>query len=673
MSGQDGAASPVYRWTMALALGTLPALDRLAAWRGDVVFVALLVLVRILDLPGQRIDGQDLSPWSPQIGVLLWWLLIGPRRAPLIGVVAFVAADAIAPGAAWEDALLPATLSFLGVWLAAFLLRHMRFDPTLILPRDLVMLLAIASSSLALATLATSALGHGADQPGWASIEAGFSSLWIGKVAGMVTVTPLLLRAQYGLLGEGRPEILRDAARALEISVQLALLVGIVLASHNAFGATHERMLYLAFLPIAWIAVRSGLNGSTVSVFALMLTFEIGGLFEPQSEDVLILNQVATLGMGVAGLLLGSVASERDRVERDLRTSEGWLRAILDASKDGVVILDRDRRIVEINPAACGMFGYVRAAAFGRQIVALLPELSVDGTQTQVVQMGLKRDGTTIPIEVAVGTASGAATGVTVLTLREVSERLESERRRRSQVAEMELINRRLTVGEMAAAMAHEVSQPLSAIASYVDVCQRQIKELPTEARETVATTLGKVAAQARRAGEVMRTVRGYLRAGESARRRVDLDTLIAEALDLADIEARNRRIALMFEPDLPLPAVRVFKVQIEQVILNLVRNAMDAMDQTKHTTPTIRIGAKRINQDTVAVTVADMGTGIAETAVGRLFDPFYTSKPQGMGLGLSISRTIVEAHGGSLTLAENSSHGAVFQFTLPIDFGDEA
>jgi C4-dicarboxylate-specific signal transduction histidine kinase len=237
----------------------------------------------------------------------------------------------------------------------------------------------------------------------------------------------------------------------------------------------------------------------------------------------------------------------------------------------------------------------------------------------------------------------------------------ESQARRHQ--AEVAHAARLSTLGGMAAGLAHELNQPLSAVVSYARGCARRL-EAGELSKEALLEVLEEISAQALRAGEVLRRIRDFLR-GESRREQVDLNELVRRALRFAEGEARRAgiRIELALAPE-PLPA-EVDPIEIEQVVLNLVQNGFDVMVANNGTERALAIETRRIADDTIEVAVRDTGAGIAPDVASRLFVPFFTTKRDGLGLGLSISRSIVEAHGGRLWATANPSRGTTFRFTV--------
>ena len=238
------------------------------------------------------------------------------------------------------------------------------------------------------------------------------------------------------------------------------------------------------------------------------------------------------------------------------------------------------------------------------------------------------------------------------------------ETQARQHQAEVAHAARLSTLGGMAAGLAHELNQPLAAVVSYARGCARRLEqgEIPKAA---LLEVLEEISAQALRAGEVLRRIRDFLR-GESRREPVDLNDVVRRALRFAEAEARRAevRLELGLSPE-PLQ-IEVDPIQIEQVILNLVQNGFEVMASNNGTERVLAIGTRRLSGDTVEVSVRDTGSGVPTDVAPRLFDPFFSTKPDGLGLGLSISRTIVEAHGGRLWATPTpGARGTVFRFTL--------
>ena len=247
---------------------------------------------------------------------------------------------------------------------------------------------------------------------------------------------------------------------------------------------------------------------------------------------------------------------------------------------------------------------------------------------------------------------------------RHLRERRDSERRLAELRARLTHLTRLGTLGEMAAALAHEINQPLTAIATYAQACRRLMASGQASA-EDVQETLGKLSAQAHRGGEVIRRLRSLGKEGESRRELALINAVVGEAVKLAEADARFHGIRIETELAPSLPPVAVDPVQIQQVVLNLIRNGIDACEEGGSAGHPIRV-ATRLDAGHVEVEVRDSGPGIDEETRARLFEPFFTTKESGMGVGLAISRSIVTSHGGRLWFEGNESGGATFRFTVP-------
>jgi two-component system sensor kinase FixL len=229
--------------------------------------------------------------------------------------------------------------------------------------------------------------------------------------------------------------------------------------------------------------------------------------------------------------------------------------------------------------------------------------------------------------------------------------------------SELVHISRLTAMGEMASTLAHELNQPLSAIANYLKGSQRLLADHSDERSATMRDALDKASEQAMRAGQIIRRLRDFVARGESERRVESITKLVEEAsaLALVGIKDLGVRVTMQFDPAIDF--VLADKIQIQQVLLNLMRNAIDAMQDSPRRE--LVVSSAAVGNDMVAISVADTGCGIAPQIASQLFQPFTTTKRQGMGVGLSISRTIVEAHGGKIWASPNPGGGTVFRFTL--------
>jgi two-component system sensor kinase FixL len=362
-----------------------------------------------------------------------------------------------------------------------------------------------------------------------------------------------------------------------------------------------------------------------------------------------------------------------------LEEREAHLRSIFDTAPEAMIVINAEGIVQSYGLSAERMFGWRPSEVLGRNVSMLMPEpfrTQHDGYLQRYLSTGEKRiigigrivvgerkDGSTFPMELAVGEV--ASTGARVFTgfVRDLTERRESEARLRELQAEVVHISRLSAMGEMASALAHELNQPLSAIANYLNGARKLIGRGP-ESEAKVSQAVEKAAEQAIRAGDIIRRLRDFLARGEGERTVESLAKLVHEACGLALVGAKEASVDVAYQMDPHLDRAIVDRVQIQQVIVNLVRNALDAMQAQ---------GGGRLNVSTTvengmaAVSVVDTGPGVDEQAAARLFQPFVTTKANGMGVGLSICRSIVEAHGGKIWSEPNPGGGAIFRFTVPL------
>jgi two-component system sensor kinase FixL len=387
-------------------------------------------------------------------------------------------------------------------------------------------------------------------------------------------------------------------------------------------------------------------------------------------------------------IFVGIIRDITDRKAAELaqRESELRLRSILNTVPDAIVVIDAQGMIQSFSPAAERLFGYESAEIIGRNvdILMLTPYREAhDGYLDRYIRtgeqriigigrvvVGLRKSGETFPMELQVGEFACAGRRYFTGFVRDLTERQKAERRVQDLQAELLHASRLSVMGQTASTMAHELNQPLTAVVNYLEA-GRQLLATGIGGPERIGEMMEKAIAQAQRAGEIIRQLRGFVSKGETERRIRSLNQLVEEALALALVGTRQRGVRTSVELDDTLPPVLVDHVQIQQVVLNLVRNAVEAMEEVERRELTI--GTRAIPEQGMAeVIVADTGPGIAPELADRLFEPFVTTKSTGMGLGLSICREIVEAHHGRLTAAPGAVGGTVFRMTLPIARHDE-
>lgn len=437
-----------------------------------------------------------------------------------------------------------------------------------------------------------------------------------------------------------------------------------------------ERTIFLIFVPAVIAAAAAGGMGPALLATALGL---MAGFV---SDGKAVVADTANLIEGVLFLLLGPAigfaGSRLNERTRQANIGLAHVQSILDTVPDAMVVIDQAGIIQSFSAAAERLFGWTAAEAIGCNVSVLMPEpyrSAHDGYLDRYrrtgerriigigrVVVGERKDGSTFPMELSVGEMQGSEHPYFTGFVRDLTDRESTERRLQDLQSELVHVSRLTAMGEMASALAHELNQPLSAIANYMKGAERHLAaDHPSP--EKLQHALSSATAQALRAGEIIRRLRDFVAKGEADRGIEKLSTLLEEASTLAMIGAKERGVRLRFNIDPRLKYVLADKVQVQQVLLNLLRNAIDAMEDSAKRDLTVS-AAPTVGQ-MVEVSVADSGPGIAPDVVDKLFQPFFSTKSQGMGVGLSISRTIIEAHGGRIWAEPNPGGGAIFHFTL--------
>ncbi|WP_256369897.1 PAS domain S-box protein [Microvirga sp. KLBC 81] len=386
-----------------------------------------------------------------------------------------------------------------------------------------------------------------------------------------------------------------------------------------------------------------------------------------------------------AGELLGFAKVTRDITERvaaeeALRTREAHLRSILETVPDAMIVIDEQARIQFFSAAAERLFGYKDQEIIGENIKILMPEPyreQHDGYMHRYLTTGERRiigigrvvvgqskDGSTFPIELAVGEMRSGGQRYFTGFIRDLTERQKTEARLQELQSELVHMSRFTALGEMASTLAHEINQPLTAIANYLKGCRRILQRMEGQDVPMLEGAVNQAAEQALRAGQVIRHLREFVARGESERHLESLPKLVQEASALALVGAREKGVRVTYRFDPGAPMVLADRIQIQQVLLNLIRNAIEAMEDSPRRELVIATQSMP-KEELVEVSVADTGTGIESEVLERLFQPFVTTKKHGMGVGLSICRTIVESHGGKIWIESEVGRGTTFRFTL--------
>jgi len=379
--------------------------------------------------------------------------------------------------------------------------------------------------------------------------------------------------------------------------------------------------------------------------------------------------------------ILAQMRGDDDQRATGSQSGEAHLRSILATIPDAMVVIDERGIILSFSAAAEKMFGYREAEVLGENVSMLMPSPDRerhDGYlanyrrtgERKIIGIGRvtnarRRDGNTFPIELSVGEARIGEKRIFTGFVHDITERQEAEAQLKDLQSELAHVGRVSEMATLASSLAHELNQPLTAVTTYCQSIQRLAQaDAVSDSRELIAEAAEEAAKEALRAGEIVRRLREFFGRGTSERQVEELPRLIAEANALALVGSRELGIDVQLVLDPEAQCVLADRVQVQQVLINLIRNAMDAMLGADERL--LAISTSLGPPGLVTVTVQDTGSGISEAVADRLFQPFVSSKPTGMGIGLSICRTIIEAHGGRIWCEPAAEGGTIFRFTLP-------
>jgi PAS domain S-box-containing protein len=398
-----------------------------------------------------------------------------------------------------------------------------------------------------------------------------------------------------------------------------------------------------------------------------------------------------TTELAAANEELQKEIADRKHAEEDLRTSEEMHRVIVEAANDAVISMDERGAILLANPATRRIFGYDPVEIVGKPMTMLMPEMMRKPHENgykrylatgkrhlnwQGVEVTAQRkDGQEFPVEVSFGELTSDGHKVFTGFIRDISERKQAEDRLRASErdlqmtqAELARVSRLTTMGELAASIAHEVNQPLTAVINNASACLRLLANHNLEP-EVLRRALEGIIADGTRASTVLARIRAFIKKEPAEKSGLDINEVIQEVLVLAGHELYENQVLPDHQLKTDLPSVLEDRVQLQQVLLNLIMNGIEAMAAVTDRPRLLGVQSRIDQSGDVLVVVSDSGTGFG-LELDRVFNPFFTTKANGMGMGLSISRSLVESHGGRLWAAPNSPHGAVFSFTLPATGG---
>jgi|GEM_PF-1728288 len=378
--------------------------------------------------------------------------------------------------------------------------------------------------------------------------------------------------------------------------------------------------------------------------------------------------------------------TERKKAELALRESEENYRSIFNGINEAIVIYDpQTARVVDVNSSTLDMFGITREESLrwqehflpgspktgaAQRILTLLRKAVDEGPQLFEWQVQL-RDGRTLRVDVTLKTAIIGGRNRVMAVIRDITERKLAEEKLRNMESQITHVGRLSAMGELVAGVAHEINQPLYSIANFAKACRNILATEENPNLDEIREWSDQIATAATRAGEIIRRVRGFVRRTETHRGGVPLNDILDDATQLVQFQARRRRVSVQVAGEIPAPLVRADRVQIQQVLVNLLANAFEAIDDADSNEREVTVDWE-VREAEVVVSVADTGPGLAPDKLNTVFDTFVTTKEEGLGMGLAISRTIVDAHHGRLWVGRNHRGGATFFFTLPIHASEQ-
>src|SRR5580700_6417180 len=376
--------------------------------------------------------------------------------------------------------------------------------------------------------------------------------------------------------------------------------------------------------------------------------------------------------------------TDREREESALRYSEENYRLVVETAPDAVISIDERGAILFANPATTRIFGYDPAELIGKPLTILMPEFlrklheagfkryiatgqrHINWQGTELV--GRRKNGQEFPVEISFGELTKDGHRVFTGFIRDISERKQAQRAIQNAQAELARVSRLTTMGELAASIAHEVNQPLTAVNNNSNACLRLLANQNLQP-DVLRRALEEIVADGTRASAIIARIRAFIKKAPVEKNRLEVNEVIGEVLAMMGHGFEENRILLESELAQALPPVLGDRVQLQQVLLNLIMNGIEAMSSVTDRPRLLWVQSRIDESGDVLIAVRDSGTGLGLEA-DSVFTPFFTTKANGMGMGLSISRSLIDAHGGRLWTTPNSPHGAVFSFTLPVPAG---
>ncbi|MEM6555882.1 MAG: PAS domain S-box protein [Pseudomonadota bacterium] len=377
------------------------------------------------------------------------------------------------------------------------------------------------------------------------------------------------------------------------------------------------------------------------------------------------------------------VLSDTSGTYNDQRSLEPLMRSVLASVPDAMIVINQKGQMLAFSAAAERLFGYTASDVAGKNVSILMTGANeahhdqyirnyLSTGEKQIIGIGRiveakLADGRTIPVELKIGEAEIDGQKLFTGYIRDMSEQQANALRLTQMQVELANFSRLSAVGTMASAMAHELNQPLTAVANYLEAARDLLDQADKDALAYIQEALDAAATQSIRAGQIVRRLRDYVSRGELDMRPVDLAEIVEDAISLAKVGFDGQLARVIAQIPADIPPVLADRLQLRQVFVNLIRNAIEALETTDN--PQIWVNAEA-QDDLAEITIEDNGPGFQGAEDASPFDAFNSTKPGGMGLGLSICQTIMDAHGTSIEYAPSAQGGAAFTFTLRIDEG---
>jgi PAS domain S-box-containing protein len=428
------------------------------------------------------------------------------------------------------------------------------------------------------------------------------------------------------------------------------------------------------------------------SILCLPLLKQTGLIGIIYLENNLTSSAIARSRIAVIRLLAteAAMALENLHLDSDIRDRDTKTQRIIDSALDAVLSIDERGKITEWNAQAETMFGWKRDEAIGQTLSELfIPHRYRDAHEKglqhflssgegpllnrRIEITALHRNGTEFPVEVSIAPYQIDGNWEFSGFVRDITEKKAAEasaRRHREMEMELAHANRVATMGQLSASIAHEVNQPIGAAVTNAHAALRWLRATPPNMDE-VRQALTRIVTNGNRATDVLSRIRAFIKKAPPCKDRLDVNQAIREVVALTRSEAKKNKVAVQMNLAEGLPVVRADRVQLQQVILNLIMNAIEAMSASDAGSRRLLVSSASAESNDVSVEVQDSGPGLPAASVEQIFQAFYTTKPAGLGMGLSICRSILEAHGGQLRAAGRDPTGAIFTFTLPVRSND--